>query len=92
MTPVKDDSWVRIPHRWAQEALRGSKPADRWVLVVLKSYKGKEGRICPSLRTLSATTGFSLRGIQGIIKRLEKLKKIKIIKTKGNFNTYKILC
>jgi hypothetical protein len=87
-----DDNWVRIPHRWAQEGLKGLGPSERWVLVVLKSYKGKGGLICPSLRVLSGTTGFSLRGVAKIINRLKKLKKIRIIKTKGKYNTYQMLC
>ena len=85
-------NWVRIPHQWAQEGLKDLRPTERWALIVLKSYKGKEGLIYPSLRTLSDETGFSLRGIARIIKRLEKLKKIKIIRTKGKENHYQMLC
>lgn len=87
-----DENWVRIPHRWAQEGLKGLNPNERWVLVVLKSYKGKTGLLCPSFRELSATSGFSLKGIALIIKRLADKKKIRITKTKGKYNTYQMLC
>lgn len=86
-----DTNWVRIPHRWAQEGLKGLNPSERWVLVVLKSYKGKEGLICPSFRELSATTGFSLKGIALIIKRLGDKKRIRITKNKGKYNIYQML-
>lgn len=90
MRPIKDESWVRLPKRWLEGL--DIKSGERWVLVVLKSYKGKEGLICPSLRTLSVITGLSLRQTAKTIRKLEKLGKIKIIKTKGKYNTYKILC
>jgi DNA-binding MarR family transcriptional regulator len=87
-----DNKWVRIPHRWAQDALKGLRPSERWVLVALMSYRGITGLIYPSLRELSATTGFSLRGVAQIIDKLEKLKKIRITKTKGKYNSYQMLC
>ena len=88
---AKDSHWVRIPHILTQEAMKGLKPSERFTLLVLMSYKGKQSLICPSLRTLSAETGYSLRGIAKIIKRLEKEKYIEIFKRKGKYNTYKML-
>lgn len=88
---LENKNWVRIPHNWAQEALKDLRPVERWVLVVLKSYKGTKG-IYPSLRELSNTSGLSLKGVWTIVKRLEKRKKIEIIKARGKYNTYKILC
>jgi hypothetical protein len=85
------ENWVRIPHKWAQDELSDLNPHEIWVLVVLKSYASPKGLICPSLRTLSATTHFGLKGTWTIIKRLERLHKIKITKEKGKYNSYEIL-
>ena len=90
--PIKKEWWVRIPHGSAfRSATKGLEPSEKWVLVVLMSYRGKEGLICPSLRTLADDTGFSLRWIEEIIKELKKKKYIGIVKEKGKFNTYQIL-
>lgn len=89
-TPIKDDGWIRIPKKWLQ-GLKGITPSERLTLVVLKSYRGKQGLVCPSLRTLSADTGIGLTWIHTLIKKLEKKNCIKITKTKGKYNTYQIL-
>ena len=89
---LENKNWVRIPHNWVQEDLKGLKPIEVWVMVALKSYKGTRGLIYPSLRELSATTKLSLKGVWTIIKRLEKLKKIKITKARGRENNYQMLC
>ena len=85
-----DDSWIRIPRKW-QESLTDLTPAERYVLITLKSYKGIAGLIYPSLRELSKSTGYSLKGIEKIIKRLENKKKIIITKRKGTSNAYRII-
>jgi DNA-binding Lrp family transcriptional regulator len=71
--------------------MKGLDTAERLTLLVLMSYKGKDGLICPSLRTISTATGLSLSWQWRIIKKLNKERKIKIIKRKGKYNTYEML-
>lgn len=85
-----DNNWIRIPHKWLQN-LTDLTPTERYVLIVLKSYQGKTGLICPSLRELATSSGYSLPSIWKIIKRLQQKKVIIIMKEKGKYNKYRIL-
>jgi hypothetical protein len=87
----KNKNWVRIPKKWEEELI-DLNHTQRWLVTLLVSYRGISGLICPSLRELSATSGLSLRSVAIVIKRLEELKKIRIFKIKGKYNTYEILC
>lgn len=87
---IPDDSYVRLPKKWVQD-LTDLTPTERWILTILKSYKGMAGAIYPSLRELARTSGYSLPTTWKIIKRLELKKRIIITKRKGKYNTYRIL-
>lgn len=91
--PIKKGWYVRIPHspKLTQEVMKGLGSAERLSLLGLLSYEGKEGVICPSLRTLARLTGLSLAWQWRIIKKLSRKRKIIIIKEKGKYNTYKML-
>ncbi len=90
--PKKKKGWyVRIPHSLARGPMKGLNPTERLTLLVLMSYEGKEGLICPSLRTLAGDIGVNFKWVWKIIKKLEKEKYIKITKEKGKYNTYEML-
>lgn len=81
-------NWVHIPHKWLQSL--EIKTSEKWIIVVLKSYKNKEtGLICPTERMLANDTGYSLKWVWKLIKKLEKKRIITIIK-KGKCHHYRI--
>jgi len=87
----KDTTYVRISKIWLSELPAELRSTQRLLLILLKSYKGKQGLICPSLRTLAMNSGLSLKGVFKIIKQLEEMKAIKIAKKTGKYNSYKVL-
>lgn len=83
--------YVRIPHSLMSGAMKDLNPTQRLTLLVLMSYEGKDGLVCPSLRTLVKQIGVNLPSTHRIIKRLGKQGYVKITKEKGKYNTYKML-
>ena len=85
----KDSNYVRIPKTWL-ESLSNLSASEKYLLLLLKSYKGRDGLIYPSQMTLAKVSGFTRVYVNQKIKSLKRKKAIET-ERKGNRWYYKIL-
>jgi len=81
----KKPFYVRIPKKWWLETLKDLNPAERCLLITLRTYASSTGVCYPSLRKLSSDLNISINTIRKYLRILEKKGHLKIIRTKKGY-------